>query len=147
METIGFGKFHIALFLIMGSTGVGVCSHLHWPEKRLFSFSSLLCNNNHKHHEHVLQPIFFTRTFSSRISAFVIFGQIRCWPQMISGQSQASFSCLEHCPTGQHWWGTSSVAPEGLVQSLGSMFHAIPRAPKPCSTWHGRAAILSPLGT
>ena len=35
VETIGFGKFHIALFLIMGSTGVGVCSHLHWPEKSL----------------------------------------------------------------------------------------------------------------
>lgn len=33
VETIGFGRFHIMLFLIMGSTGVGVCSHLHWPEK------------------------------------------------------------------------------------------------------------------
>lgn len=34
VETIGFGRFHIMLFLIMGSTGVGICSHLCWPEKR-----------------------------------------------------------------------------------------------------------------
>lgn len=28
VETIGFGRFHIMLFLIMGSTGVGICAGL-----------------------------------------------------------------------------------------------------------------------
>lgn len=143
VETIGFGKFHIALFLIMGSTGVGVCSRLHWPEKKGSSLFPHCCAittiNMH------CSSFFFTHTFPSRISTVVTFGQIRYWPQVISGQSQASFSCLEHCPIRQHWWGTSSIAPEGLVQSLGSMFHAIPRAAKPCPTWHGRAAIPTPL--
>lgn len=64
VETIGFGRFHIMLFLIMGSTGVGVCSHLHCPGKTLFSF--------------------FTRTFSSRISAVVIFVQNQYWLKLIS---------------------------------------------------------------
>lgn len=72
------------LFLIMGSTGVGVCSHPHWPEKTLFSFSLLLCNNNHKHHGHILKAIFFTCTFSSRIFAVVIFGQNQYCLKLIS---------------------------------------------------------------
>lgn len=113
VETIGFGRFHIMLFLIMGSTGVGVCSRLHWPEKILFSSSLLPCNNNYNHHGYISQPIFFTHNFSSRISAVVIFGQNQYGPQLISDLFQVTAEqigpehpglapALEHRPTGQH---------------------------------------------
>lgn len=59
VETIGFGRFHIALFLIMGSTGVSVCNQHHQPDETLPSFSLLLCNNNYKSPQKHIAAHFF----------------------------------------------------------------------------------------
>lgn len=56
VETIGFGRFHIALFLIMGSTVVSACNRHHRPEEALPSFSLLFCNNSYNHHKNILRP-------------------------------------------------------------------------------------------
>lgn len=84
VETIGFGRFHIALFLIMGSTGVSVCNQHHQPDETLPSFSLLLCNNNYKSpQKHIAAHFFPTYTFSSRIPACVNFDQNQHWPTLI----------------------------------------------------------------
>lgn len=58
VETIGFGRFHIALFLIMGSTVVSACNRHHRPEEALPSFSLPFCNNSYNHHKKILRPSF-----------------------------------------------------------------------------------------
>lgn len=110
VEIIGFGRFHILLFLIMGSTGVGVCSHLQWPEKTLFLFSLLLFNN-YKHHGHTLQPFFSHIPSQAQCLQLSSLAKIN-GPQMIADLLQGKAEqvspehpgvppALEHHPTRQ----------------------------------------------